>query len=280
MAKIERPHISLHCAGPDSEQCEECPYQESRDEKKIKELIEEIWNRARINAFAHKVASEEFWEKYFRYRMLQVSLGMGSILFTILVYFAASNRGLYNEQASYNNYDGFSSLFIYVVSNYIFTYNTLSIIVTLLSILCTCAAFVIDVLLNESRLSSSAEEHRFYMNSYQYIAQRARECFWPGRPLSDGVELLKDLERDFQLMKARGPEPSDAHFLKAAKLFEKIGRDPVTGATQSFPQKQADVKGQRQQMPQQVMAVKLPYILKAIRKLRLRMGAISKRRKP
>jgi hypothetical protein len=77
-------------------------------------------------------------------------------------------------------------------------------------------------------------EHKFYVGSYQYIAQRAREAKWPDKPYEEIVGLLKDLERDFQLMKARGTEPTDDIFEKANAVFDKIGRNSVANSAQSF----------------------------------------------
>jgi hypothetical protein len=60
------------------------------------------------------------------------------------------------------------------------------------------------------------------------------------------VALLKDLERDFQLLKATGTEPEDRHFDEAHNLVRKIRDDKEVRIAQSF------VVGQVERMAQQI----------------------------
>jgi len=185
------------------------------------EIIEEIWRRARINAFAHREAFESFTTRALVIRGFQIAFTLLSILLLILFYLASSADG---EMLKLVGIDR----------------KVITVGLTILSILFTFIALFLDIGGAELEWKLQAAEHRFLLGSYQHIAQRARECKWPDRPYDDLVELLRDLERDFQLLKARGMEPSDRFFVKANKLFEEVRRDPTSGQSQSFPPRQTD----------------------------------------
>jgi hypothetical protein len=105
---------------------------------------------------------------------------------------------------------------------------------TLLSISLGLYALYERVIATYLNLEVKAERHRYFLNSYQHIAQRAREVKWPDMPYEDLIALLKDLERDFQLLKARSSEPEDRHFEEAHSIAKKIRGDDDTKFAQSF----------------------------------------------
>lgn len=172
-------------------------------------VIEQIWYRARINAFAHRAANREASElasSYFRREVVAVLCGILSI---ILVYMLSTIES--------NSWVGVSKL--------LFTFS---------SVACTLVSLYYSVMANYKKYNIIASDHEHLLNQYLYIAQRAREVKWPDRPDEDIVALLKDLERDFQLLKATGREPNDRHFEEAHNIVQKIRSDKETQIAQSF----------------------------------------------
>jgi hypothetical protein len=102
------------------------------------------------------------------------------------------------------------------------------------SIIATLGSLFLGVMSSYLKLDVTAADHMYMLNSYQYIAQRAREVKWPDMPYEEVIALLRDLERDFQLLKARGREPEDRHFDVAHELVDKIRRNPETRSARSF----------------------------------------------
>lgn len=179
--------------------------------EKLVAVISQIWYRARINSFAHKVANEEFKKKGTKHYKWTIIFALLSVLFIILLY-------IYNQNS---------------IDNLIFS-NLISITITFASIAFTITSLYFTIMSNHGRFEIRAAEHKFLLNSYQYIAQRAREANWPDKPDTETIELLKDLERDFALLKARGNEPLDDHFDKAHEIIKKIRADSSASVAQSF----------------------------------------------
>lgn len=178
------------------------------------DIITEIWRRARINAFAHKFAFDEAMDRSLTNRRLILRNSLCSILAVIGVYLVSLNGPALGISPRYGAIVG--------------------LILTALSIIFNLRALYLDVISSEENLRVAAAEHEFLLGSYQYIAQRAREAKWPDRPLEELVSLLRDLERDFQLLKARGKEPHDRHFRSAHAVFRDVRSDPVSRSAQSF----------------------------------------------
>lgn len=182
-------------------------------------VIENIWKRSRINAFAHKIAAESHSKKATWLFTSGLISSVLSILFVILVYlFNSSDMEAAQKLTTSLGIDQQIATLFFALC---------SIIFTLISV-------VLNVIGNTRKFEVKSTEHSFFCNSYQYIAQRAREANWPDKPYEEILELLKDLERDFQLLKARGIEPSDSHFDKATNIFKKIRSDEETKSAQSF----------------------------------------------
>jgi hypothetical protein len=106
--------------------------------------------------------------------------------------------------------------------------------VTLASVCFTLYSLYEAVMANYQKLDVKAARHEHLLNSYQFLAQRAREVKWPDLPTQDVVALLMDLERDFALLKATGTEPGDVHFEVAHRIVRKIRSDDNTRIAQSF----------------------------------------------
>jgi hypothetical protein len=175
-----------------------------------REVIEQLWYRARINALAHKVAAERATSSATWSFRRELSASLGAILSVMLVYFFST---LPQSEG---------------VSRFIFPF-------TLASIVFTLVALYQGVMSHYRKLDVEAARHEQLLNSFQYLGQRAREVKWLERPSEDIVALLIDLERDFALLKATGKEPSDADFVEAHKIVRKIILDPNTRLAQSFP---------------------------------------------
>lgn len=179
----------------------------------VRSVINEIWYRARINAFAHRAAATELTRRAKWYFTCELGGALLSIFLVICVYFVSTVPNLQSHpQIQY-----------------------VAIGLTAGSIVFTLTSLFLGVMANYLRLEVLAENHRHSLNSYQYIAQRAREAKWPDMPNEDVVALLKDLERDFQLLKARATEPEDRHFDEAHAVVSKVRSDPTSSIAQSFP---------------------------------------------
>ncbi|MEW6289031.1 MAG: DUF4064 domain-containing protein [Thermodesulfobacteriota bacterium] len=191
---------------------------QARPPSEPRDVIKNIWHRARTNAYAHKFAAEHYSKFGRRYFIAGLICSILSILCVILVYLLNSNDG---QAAKYLASGGIDS-------------GILALIFVLSSIVLALASIICEVIGNSEKYDIYAAEHRFLNNSYLYIAQRAREANWPDMPYSDVVELLKDLERDFQLLKVRGRDPEDRFFRNAIDLLLEIKNNENMHKSQSF----------------------------------------------
>ncbi len=192
------------------------PEEDARAEN-ARKFIAETWKRARINAFAHRIAYERAINKARRLDAIRTAATLLSLFSIIGVYILTSaDAGLGAMMSDPHRKEG--ALFATVAS----------IALTFVSLY-----FDFSNTIGEHRVV--AQEHKYFLDSFQYIAQRAREAKWPDRPYEQLVELLHDLEKDFQLLKARGTEPTNEIFEEANAMFSKIASEPVSRTAQSFP---------------------------------------------
>ena len=183
-------------------------------------VIEEVWHRARINAFAHKEAMQDYSKGETRNFQWIIITSLLSILFIIIMYVKTTMDGHPSKST-----DG--TIPVNETDYWV-------IIWTLLSIITSIGSLYFAIMGSHHRYGIRAEEHKYLMNSYQHIAQRAREVKWPDMPSDEIIALLKDLERDFALLKARGSEPLDIHYVNAHNVFNKVKSDKDTSVAQSF----------------------------------------------
>lgn len=176
--------------------------------------IHQIWDRARSNAFAHRCASERYRARARTQFVWSLVLGLLGIL---------------------------SVLFAFVATSYKFTFcgpmdwfaqgmecgTVFSLILSILSVLFSSVGLGIGILQNYEQNEVKAEAHNNNQHWFLYIAQRAREPRWPGLSSARTIEILNDLERDFQILKARGQEPEDQDFKAGDKLLDEIKNSPA-----------------------------------------------------
>jgi len=192
------------------------PDEDARAEN-ARKFIAQTWERARINAFAHRIAHERAIKKARRLDAIRIAATLLSLFSIIGVYILTStDAGLV---ALMNDMHRKEAALFATIASIAFTFISLH--------------FDFANTVGEYRVA--AQEHKYFLGSFQYIAQRAREAKWPDRPYDQLVELLHDLEKDFQLLKARGTEPTDEIFEEANRMFAKIASEPVSRAAQSFP---------------------------------------------
>jgi hypothetical protein len=171
----------------------------------IRDHVGQIWARARSNAFAHREAAEEFAEKAHKLFKLQLWLGMLSMFSIILLYITLPTDGGGVEISR-------------------LTTRILSGGLTLTSVGFSIASLVAGILQNYLGYEKLQILHDHNQHSYLHIAQRAREVKFIGISEERAESILEDLERDFQLLKARGMEPANRHFVAGDALLEKIKR--------------------------------------------------------
>ncbi len=176
-------------------------------------VIRSIWYRARINAFAHKVASE-------RNRRYATLLFISEVVCSLAGILAVISIGMLSNADTIKVIGANKEIVILVT--------------TFLSVIFTVFALFISVIANYLKFDIVAAEHKALLGVYQYIAQRAREVNWPDMAHEKVIALLEDLERDFQLRNAKGTEPEDRDFDMAHKVFHKIRSKPETKVGQSF----------------------------------------------
>lgn len=178
--------------------------------EKVQEHVSKIWRRARSNAFAHRYASETYKELAEIHFNRQVILGIFAILAVMLVYIVTST-----EQLKF------------------FGTEILSVALTFTSVTLSMSSLYYSIKQNYSGFERLQMNHDHNQHSYLLIAQRAREVSFPEIELGRAIAILEDLERDFQVLKARGQEPSDKHFEEGNKLIYGIA-EKAEGEMQSF----------------------------------------------
>ena len=159
----------------------------------------DIWIRARINAFAHKVTAE-------RAAMLAHVI---SLLETLFIVIPIACVGI--------------SLF--VVTDSTLTqmwprrvYQELAVA----SIIGNAAALFLQLVNSHFGWSGQARQHNHLLASYQLIAQKARRLENRLLPSDEAIHLCRHLEESFEIYKATGIEPSDSAFVRARELFLKM----------------------------------------------------------
>lgn len=159
-----------------------------------------VWARARANAFAHRAAASRFKCLSRILFFLQVLFGLSSLFLVIVLYAFISGEPAVAA--------GKTPLFL-----------------TLSSVFYTIISILITVMQNYLGFDQSARQHDHNQHSFLYLAQRSREIDSPGMLEDDAQALIDDLERDFQILKVRGEEPSDRHF--------RIGHTYLKGISES-----------------------------------------------
>jgi hypothetical protein len=194
--------------------------QANNDQEKLINLIEELWSRARINAFAHREATNKYSRKDSIWFLLTILFSLISILSIIL---------------SYITQNGEIKSTIFEIG---FIKNLKSLDYALISIFATFVSLTTTIYSNHKRYSSISEQHKFIQNSYIHIAQRTRAAKNPTIRMEKLNALYDDLERDFADIKARGIEPQDEHFEKAHKIEKKRkkGKAPLSFDTKDYNQ--------------------------------------------
>lgn len=168
-------------------------------ENAVQAHVRQIWDRARSNAFAHRYAAENYRGRATALFVLQTVFGILGILLVLGVYIVSSS-----EKVSF-------------VDNEVDT-----IILTFSAVVASILSLFSSILQNYLGYEKLEQLHDHNQHSYLHIAQRAREVRFPDIAKGRSTEILQDLERDFQVLKARGKEPSDRHFTAGDLLLEKI----------------------------------------------------------
>ena len=223
---------------------------------RVQNKVHGIWLRARSNAFAHREAADEYRLKNSNYFLYQVIFGILSIILVLLAYVSSSGeikRLFFLFEFLFSLFEFLFSLFkllfflhlpkslFYLKS--LFSLDefeaSLPLIFTLFSVFTGSASLFKGIMQNHYEYGLKYMIHDHNQHSYLFIAQRAREVEWPGINTTKAIAILEDLERDFQVLKVRGPEPNDNQFRKANKLLERL-RKGKEQEMQSFGGVQSD----------------------------------------
>ncbi len=187
-----------------------------KDKKEIQKRVANIWKRARINAFAHKVALERYAAAARKYNNISFISGLLAMLFTmgLLILSSKDVSELFNQHS-------------YVLI-------ALKVFITILSIISAGFSLHYGQYSNAEHFETQASEHKWLLGAYQFIAQRARSVRWPDMEIEEMIYILRTLEEQFQMLKARGSEPSDEDFEEAHQIMKRIRDRPEIASTQSF----------------------------------------------
>jgi|GEM_PF-2857969 len=180
--------------------------QPSSTVESVQKKIAQIWKRARSNAFAHRCAADEYRGLAVKHFKWQVRAGILGILFVLAAYISTTLTPV--------------DISVDSSSNWIQEFGPLCF--TILSVISAALGLYIGIIQNYNGYEKLAMEHNHNHHSYLYIAQRAREVEWPDIDLDKAIAVLEDLERDFQVLKVRGQEPSDSHFNKGNDILYRI----------------------------------------------------------
>jgi hypothetical protein len=194
----------------------ERPNQISSSEKltHIRDQVKQIWERARSNAFAHREAAEEYAQEAAELFVRQLYSGMLSVFSIILLYITLPTDS-----------GGVEVPVIWT--------KVLSGILTLTSVGLSIYSLMEGIKQNYRGYEKLQVLHDHNQHSYLSIAQRAREVRFFGIDEDRAMSILEDLERDFQLLKVRGIEPANRHFLAGDALLAKLKSGPES-ERQSF----------------------------------------------
>lgn len=187
---------------------------ETAQKENIKKICGNIWRRARHNAFAHKIAHSRYEKKSTMLFIFEILCSLISICFIIITYMILSSGKLPGILGSMK--------------------DEISFYTTLLSVIFALVGVFFSVLISHLKVDVRAEEHKSALGSYQLIAQKARMVHWPDMDYDEMVRIHRNLEENFQLLKARGREPSDQDFKKGADIFSDISNNPEESTLQSF----------------------------------------------
>lgn len=176
--------------------------------KKILDHVSDIWARARTNAFAHREAAAEYSEKSKDLTRRQLWLALGSLFSIILLGVIVQVDGADES-----------------IPGWIVT--AAGAILTITSVSFSMGSLLAGAYQAIQRFETLQALHDFKHHSYLNICQRTREVTFIGVSEGRAMAILEDLERDFQSLKIRSPEPEDRHFKKGDELFEQRKKSPA-----------------------------------------------------
>jgi hypothetical protein len=190
---------------------EDMDSEESSAAAKLARLqIHQIWDRARSNAFAHRCAAERYRKRARTQFLWSLISGMLGILAVLLAFVATSYKFKFCGGS------------LSMIADEMECGTLISLILSIASVALSSLGLLLGIVQNYEQNEVNAETHNNNQHSFLYICQRAREPRWPGLSNSKTIEILNDLERDFQILKARGQEPQDIDFKAGDKLLEEI----------------------------------------------------------
>lgn len=186
-----------------------------------RDVVKQIYRRARDNAFAHREAANEAHRSNTKWTMRNVTATVMAGLFTTMTFIAGQQNWQYFDVG----------------------FTVASVLLSGLSVGTQCFLLF-------KKFDAMETVHHLYQGSFQHIAQRAREADRPGVSLEQVHALIDDLERDFALLKARAPEPEDRHFVIAAEIQQKRRTDDRISEALSFPDREPKAAEGRDSMDQ------------------------------
>lgn len=172
------------------------------DKQDLTNKAENIWTRARHNAFAHKVALKRISTRL-------KCIYSAQILF-LIVPIAATGISL--QQYSFQKPNQTLNL-------------DLLIMLGIITIFSNALALGLGILVEKLQLERNCNIHKTNLSGYQLIAQKVRSIDDSILPIEDQAAIIRVIEDFFVIFKGMGDEPSDADFDKAQKMLEKtLGR--------------------------------------------------------
>ncbi len=183
----------------------------------------DLWQRARTNSLAHKLAAE-------RQEKLNTLLVVIQAFFTAVPIVAVS-ISLEYVTSGHVDPSRTSALTLPFGSGY----GQLSLI----SILASGIALFVGLVNERLRFAEKAAQHRTLQANYAVIAQKARRLEASNLDVDEGRFLLRHLQELFETYKSNPVEPSDRVFRRAQMILPKLKPIPFGLAFEPGPPSKA-----------------------------------------
>lgn len=206
-------------------------------ERRVKSAMR-LWKKARINAFAHKIAMEHNRIKGRLLSTASIICGIGSIIAVLLTYIVFQQTPNQNTLPNKNlpelqeqHIDAtivlIATLFDNILPERVSTKRPalmkdyIALCLTLSSVFFSVLALIATIVDANGKYDVKANEHSFLQSMCLDIAQRCNPLKYDRAGLDDRAfdTTLHNLEEQFRLIKMRGSEPSDSKFHRAHKLL-------------------------------------------------------------
>jgi hypothetical protein len=184
-----------------------------------------LWKKARINAFAHKIASNRNKRFSQVLSFLSIITGIFSILSILFAY-------LFSQSVPPN---GTEHQALIKLLTWILPHKVDAILIQVATLSFTISSIIFSVLSLIFTITAKFGEYASLSNEHEILQSLCLDISQKISPLKTNrssinhnkfLDSLRELEENFRIIKMRGSEPSDADFKKAHYVY--INRNKQT----------------------------------------------------